>query len=55
MAKVKKIITHLSCENCKSRNYTQLVNKNRKAGSLNLKKFCFYKNCRKHTSHKETK
>lgn len=55
MAKVKKITTHLACEGCKSRNYTQLVNKNRKAGSLSLKKFCFYKSCRKHTMHKETK
>jgi len=55
MAKKKKIITHLACETCKSRNYTQIVGKKRKAGSLNITKFCSYKTCRSHTMHKETK
>lgn len=55
MAKIKKVFTHLACEVCKSRNYTQTINKNRKIGSLLLKKFCQYKSCRTHTLHKEAK
>ncbi len=52
MAK-NKVITHLSCTQCKERNYTQKVGKNRAIGSLKLKKFC--SRCRKHHEHKETK
>lgn len=55
MAKVKKITTYLACEVCKSRNYTQVINKNRKVGSLILNKFCAYKICRQHRLHKEAK
>ncbi len=53
MAKRKKIITHLVCGECKNRNYTQMVTKNRTAGSLTLKKFCA--KCRAHHAHKESK
>jgi len=52
MAK-NRTITHLACEKCKERNYTQVVGKNRAAGSLKIKKFC--SRCRKHQLHKETK
>lgn len=52
MAK-NKVITSLSCEDCKHRNYTQLVSKQRTVGSLRLKKYCAW--CRKHIFHKETK
>lgn len=55
MAKVKKVTTYLACEFCNSRNYTQVINKNRKVGSLLLKKFCQKRGCRKHTLHKESK
>jgi len=52
MAK-NRVITHLTCENCKERNYTQVVGKQRAIGSLKLKKFC--SRCRKHVAHKESK
>jgi large subunit ribosomal protein L33 len=52
MAK-NRVTTHLACEVCKERNYSQVVNKSRTAGSLKLKKFCPH--CRKHGAHKETK
>jgi large subunit ribosomal protein L33 len=52
MAKNRKT-THLVCEVCKERNYTQVVSKKRTIGSLKLSKYCF--RCRKHNDHKETK
>ena len=52
MAK-NRVTTHLACEDCKRRNYTQVASKKRSVGSLQLKKFCLW--CRKHCSHKETK
>lgn len=47
------VTTHLACEACRERNYTQVVTKKRTVGSLKLKKFC--SRCRKHGPHKETK
>ncbi|MCL5875075.1 MAG: 50S ribosomal protein L33 [Candidatus Dependentiae bacterium] len=52
MAK-NRVTTHLACEQCKERNYTQVVSKGRTVGSLHLSKFC--SRCHKHTMHKETK
>jgi len=52
MAK-NRVTTHLGCQVCKERNYTQTLAKKRVDGSLSLSKFCA--RCRKHTSHKETK
>jgi len=52
MAK-NRVTTHLACEACKERNYTQVMGKKRSIGSLKLKKFC--SRCRKHVPHKETK
>ncbi len=52
MAK-NKVVTHLMCEQCKERNYTQVVGKKRTVGSLKLSKFC--RRCKKHNAHKETK
>jgi large subunit ribosomal protein L33 len=52
MAK-NRVTTHLACNQCKERNYTQVVGKNRTAGSLVRKKYCW--RCRKHNEHKETK
>lgn len=52
MAK-NRVTTHLACEVCKERNYTQVLNKKRTAGSLKLQKFC--SRCRRHSAHKETK
>ncbi len=52
MAK-NRIITSLSCGECKERNYTQVASKKRTVGSLKLSKYC--SRCRKHVAHKETK
>ncbi len=52
MAK-NRITTHLTCGQCKERNYTQVASKKRTVGALKLKKFC--SRCRKHQEHKETK
>jgi len=52
MAK-NRTTTHLTCKNCKERNYTQVVSKKRTVGSLKLKKFC--PRCRQHVEHKESK
>jgi large subunit ribosomal protein L33 len=52
MAK-NRVTTHLACEVCKERNYSQTVNKKRTVGSLKLSKYC--SRCRKHHAHKETK
>jgi large subunit ribosomal protein L33 len=52
MAK-NRVTTHLSCEVCKERNYTQVITKKRSIGSLKLNKFCA--RCKKHSEHKETK
>lgn len=52
MAK-NRVTTHLMCEQCKERNYTQVVSKKRTVGSLKLSKFC--SRCRSHNPHKETK
>jgi large subunit ribosomal protein L33 len=52
MAKNRKT-THLVCETCKERNYTQVVSKKRTIGSLKLSKYC--PRCRQHNDHKETK
>jgi len=52
MAKKKKQITKMQCQECKEVNYftskTKAVEER-----LELKKFC--KNCKKHTVHKEAK
>lgn len=48
-----KVTSHLMCEQCKERNYSQVVSKNRSIGSLKLKKFC--SRCRSQQPHKETK
>ena len=52
MAK-NRVTTHLACEICKERNYSQVVSKKRTAGALKLNKFC--SRCRKHSAHKESK
>lgn len=52
MAK-NRVTTHLMCEHCKERNYTQVVSKQRTVGSLKRNKFC--SRCRIHRPHKETK
>lgn len=52
MAK-NRIISHLTCTECKERNYTQVVGSQRAVGSLKLKKYC--SRCRKHLDHKESK
>lgn len=52
MAK-NKVTTHLACDECKERNYTQIIRKKRPIGALKLSKFC--SRCRQHKEHKETK
>lgn len=52
MAK-NRITSKLACQECKERNYTQVVSKKRAVGSLKLNKFC--QRCRTHQPHKETK
>ncbi len=52
MAKKKKILAKLQCQECKTTNY--FTNKSRGVEEkLEFKKFC--KSCRKHTLHKELK
>ncbi|HBL98420.1 TPA: 50S ribosomal protein L33 [Candidatus Dependentiae bacterium] len=48
-----RVVSHLACEKCRSRNYTQVVTRKRKVGDLKLNKHC--SSCREHTAHKETK
>jgi large subunit ribosomal protein L33 len=43
----------LSCETCKSRNYTTSKNKKTQTDKFAIKKFC--SKCRAHTVHKEGK
>jgi large subunit ribosomal protein L33 len=43
----------LACGECKNRNYTTTRNKKTKTERLEKVKFC--SNCRKRTTHKETK
>ncbi len=38
MAK-NRVTTHLACESCKERNYTQVLTKKRTMGSLNVRSF----------------
>lgn len=52
MAK-NRVVTQLTCSECKERNYTQVVGGNRSVGSLKLNKYCPH--CRKHVEHKESK
>ena len=52
MAK-NRTVTHLACDECKERNYSQVVGKKRAAGALKLSKYC--SRCRRHVMHKETK
>lgn len=47
----KKLV--LACEECGSRNYTTMSNKETQQERLELKKFC--KTCNKHSVHRETK
>lgn len=51
MAKKKKLIIKLQCDDCKGINYFTHKTKNMVDEKLELKKFC--KGCRKHTLHKE--
>ena len=43
----------LSCDTCKSRNYTTSKNKKTQTDKFSIKKFC--PRCRSHTVHKEGK
>lgn len=53
MAKKKKTVTHLVCEETGERNYTIVVSGGRKPGGLRVRKYCA--RLRKHTWHKESK
>ena len=44
---------HLSCQECKRRNYSTTKNKKKTTDKLERRKFCRF--CRTHTVHKETK
>ena len=52
MAKVKKNIIALKCQECGERNYTMFKTKNVKE-KMEVNKYC--DTCKKHTAHKETK
>lgn len=52
MAKVKRNIIALKCEDCAEKNYTNYKTKNIKE-KIVQNKYC--KRCKKHTGHKETK
>ena len=43
----------LTCEQCLSRNYTTMKNKQSSVERMEIKKFC--RRCNAHTMHKETK
>ena len=53
MAKKKKKLVKLQCQECKKINYYTYKNPASVERKLELKKFC--KGCRKHTAHKEAK
>ncbi len=48
-----RITVHLSCTECKRRNYSTTKNKRTTTEKLEMKKYCRF--CRKHTLHKEVK
>ncbi|MCD6239404.1 MAG: 50S ribosomal protein L33 [Thermotoga sp.] len=48
-----RVIVHLACTECKSRNYVTTKNKTKTPKKLEMKKYC--KVCKKHTIHKEVK
>ena len=52
MAKDKRNIIALRCEECKNKNYTSYKTKN-VTEKIVKNKFCKF--CKKHTEHKETK
>jgi large subunit ribosomal protein L33 len=52
MAKVKRNIIALKCEECNNKNYVSYKTKNIKE-KLEQNKYC--STCKKHTAHKETK
>ncbi|MEK7623385.1 MAG: 50S ribosomal protein L33 [Patescibacteria group bacterium] len=45
----------LECSVCKHTSYFSRKNKKKLRGRLELMKYCRFKECRKHTLHKETK
>jgi large subunit ribosomal protein L33 len=53
MAKKKRKLIRLQCQNCKNYNYYKYKNPVSVERKIELKKFC--KHCRKHTVHKEKK
>jgi len=48
-----RITVHLSCTECKRRNYSTTKNKRTTTEKLEMMKYCRF--CRKHTLHKEVK
>ncbi|MFQ5720506.1 MAG: 50S ribosomal protein L33 [Acidobacteriota bacterium] len=46
-------IIHMSCMECKRRNYSTTKNKRKTTDKLERRKYCRF--CRTHTVHKETK
>ncbi len=53
MAKDKRSMLELKCEECGSLNYWTEKNRDNTKEKLSLKKFC--RHCRKHTLHNETR
>lgn len=48
-----RVIIHLACGECRSRNYTTNKNKRNDADRLELTKYC--PRCRSHTAHREAR
>jgi len=48
-----RITVHLSCTECKRRNYSTTKNKRTTTEKLEMRKYCRF--CKKHTVHKEVK
>jgi len=53
MAAGQRVMVTVACTECKNRNYITSKNKKNDPDRLEINKYC--NNCKKHTSHKETK
>jgi large subunit ribosomal protein L33 len=46
-------VIHLSCGECKRKNYTTTKDRKKQSGKIELKKYCPF--CRRHVQHREAK
>jgi len=48
-----RVIIHLACTDCRSRNYTTVKNRRNDPDRLELRKYC--PRCRRHVAHREAR